>query len=175
MSIKLICAVSTNNVIGNNNKLPWSISEDLKRFRELTSENIIVMGRKTYDSIGRPLPNRLNFVVSTSVNKIEGATVFQSTQESIDAAKQKCLEDHNYNEIVIIGGGYLFRETLEIANKLVFTKVDCEIEGDVYYPDVNLDEWVEKSSRYFSKDSENDYDFVVKEYERYYEEDDEFI
>ena len=64
MSIKLICAVSKNNVIGNNNKLPWSISEDLKRFRELTSENIIVMGRKTYDSIGRPLPKRENLVLS---------------------------------------------------------------------------------------------------------------
>ena len=64
MSIKLICAVSKNNVIGNNNKLPWNISEDLKRFRELTSENIIVMGRKTYDSIGRPLPKRENLVLS---------------------------------------------------------------------------------------------------------------
>jgi len=165
--ISHVVALSNNNVIGIDNKLPWNLKTDLKHFKEYTSNKIILMGRKTYDSIGRPLPNRLNFVVSTSVNKIEGATVFQSTQEGIDAAKQKCLEDHNYNEIVIIGGGYLFRETLEIANKLVFTKVDCEIEGDVYYPDINLDEWVEKSSRYFSKDSENDYDFVVKEYERY--------
>lgn len=165
--ISHVVALSNNNVIGIDNKLPWNLKTDLKHFKEYTSNKIILMGRKTYDSIGRPLPNRLNFVVSTSVNKIEGATVFQSTQEGIDAAKQKCLEDHNYNEIVIIGGGYLFRETLEIANKLVFTKVDCEIEGDVYYPDVNLDKWVEKSSMYFSKDSENDYDFVVKEYERY--------
>ena len=165
--ISHVVALSNNNVIGIDNKLPWNLKTDLKHFKEYTSNKIILMGRKTYDSIGRPLPNRLNFVVSTSVNKIEGATVFQSTQEGIDAAKQKCLEDHNYNEIVIIGGGYLFRETLEIANKLVFTKVDCEIEGDVYYPDVNLDEWVEKNSMHFSKDSENDYDFVVKEYERY--------
>ena len=142
--ISHVVALSNNNVIGIDNKLPWNLKTDLKHFKEYTSNKIILMGRKTYDSIGRPLPNRLNFVVSTSVNKIEGATVFQSTQEGIDAAKQKCLEDHNYNEIVIIGGGYLFRETLEIANKLVFTKVDCEIEGDVYYPDINLDEWVEK-------------------------------
>ena len=77
MSIKLICAVSKNNVIGNNNKLPWNISEDLKRFRELTSENIIVMGRKTYDSIGRPLPKRENLVLSKNKKlKIENVKVF---------------------------------------------------------------------------------------------------
>ena len=78
-----------------------------------------------------------------------------------------CNEDKQYNEIVIIGGGYLFRETLQITNKLVLTKVDCEIEGDVFYPDVDLKEWREKSTKSFVKDSNNDYDFVVKEYERF--------
>ena len=85
MSIKLISAVSKNNVIGEENKLPWNISEDLKRFRELTSENIIVMGRKTYDSIGRPLPKRENLVLSKNKKlKIENVQVFNTPQEILD-------------------------------------------------------------------------------------------
>ena len=166
MSIKLICAVSKNNVIGNKNKLPWNLSEDLKRFRKLTNDNVIVMGRKTYDSIGRPLPNRVNYVVSTTISEIEGAEVFKSTQDALDAANKKCANDSNYNEIVIIGGGYLFRDTLRMTNKLVLTNVDCDIDGDVFYPDINLNNWQEISSEKFSKDAENDYDFTVKILER---------
>ena len=124
------------------------------------------MGRKTFESIGRPLPNRLNFVVSRTIDEIKNACVFKSTKEAIDAAKKKCLNDENYNEIVIIGGGYLFKDTLEIANKLVLTNVDCDINGDVYYPDIDFKLWKEKSSENFSRNEDNDYNFTVKVYER---------
>ena len=165
--ISHVVALSNNNVIGKDNKLPWNLRTDLKHFKEYTTNKIILMGRKTFESIGKPLPNRLNFIVSTKITDIEGARVFKSTQNGINAAMSICNEDKQYNEIVIIGGGYLFRETLQITNKLVLTKVDCEIEGDVFYPDVDLIEWREKSTKSFVKDSNNDYDFVVKEYERF--------
>ena len=102
MSIKLICAVSKNNVIGNNNKLPWDISEDLKRFRELTSENIVVMGRKTYDSIGRPLPKRENLVLSKNKKlKLENVKVFNTPQEILDFYHRKNDSRPIYHQIFL--------------------------------------------------------------------------
>ena len=149
--ISHVVALSNNNVIGVDNNLPWNLKTDLQHFKNYTTNKIIVMGRKTYESIGRPLPNRLNFVVSRTIDEIKNACVFKSTKEAIDAAKKKCLDDENYNEIVIIGGGYLFKDTLEIANKLVLTNVDCDINGDVYYPDIDFKLWKEKSSESFSR------------------------
>ncbi len=123
------------------------------------------MGRKTYESIGRPLPNRINLVVSKTIKEINGAKLFASTDDAIKNAKELCI-NKNLNEIIIIGGGYLFRDTLSITNKLVLTRVDCNIEGDVFYPDVDLDEWEKLNSENFTKDSDNDYDFTVITYER---------
>ncbi len=164
--ISHVVALSNNNVIGVDNNLPWNLKTDLNHFKNYTTNKIIVMGRKTFESIGRPLPNRLNFVVSRTIGEIENAFVFKSTKEAIDAAKKKCLDDGNYNEIVIIGGGYLFKDTLEITNKLVLTNVDCDINGDVYYPDIDFKFWKEKSSENFSRNEDNDYNFTVKVYER---------
>ena len=164
--ISHVVALSNNNVIGVDNNLPWNLKTDLNHFKNYTTNKIIVMGRKTFESIGRPLPNRLNFVVSRTIGEIENAFVFKSTKEAIDAAKKKCLDDGNHNEIVIIGGGYLFKDTLEITNKLVLTNVDCDINGDVYYPDIDFKLWKEKSSENFSRNEDNDYNFTVKVYER---------
>ena len=164
--ISHVVALSNNNVIGVDNNLPWNLKTDLNHFKNYTTNKIIVMGRKTFESIGRPLPNRLNFVVSRTIDEIENAFVFKSTKEAIDAAKKKCLDDGNYNEIVIIGGGYLFKDTLEITNKLVLTNVDCDINGDVYYPVIDFKFWKEKSSENFSRDEDNDYNFTVKVYEK---------
>ena len=164
--ISHVVALSNNNVIGVDNNLPWNLKTDLNHFKNYTTNKIIVMGRKTFESIGRPLPNRLNFVVSRTIGEIENAFVFKSTKEAIDAAKKKCLDDENYNEIVVIGGGYLFKDTLEITNKLVLTNVDCDINGDVYYPDIDFKLWKEKSSENFSRNEDNDYNFTVKVYER---------
>jgi dihydrofolate reductase len=164
--ISHVVALSNNNVIGVDNNLPWNLKTDLNHFKNYTTNKIIVMGRKTFESIGRPLPNRLNFVVSRTIDEIENAFVFKSTKEAIDAAKKKCLDDGNYNEIVIIGGGYLFKDTLEITNKLVLTNVDCDINGDVYYPDIDFKFWKEKSSENFSRNEDNDYNFTVKIYEK---------
>jgi len=111
------------------------------------------------------LPNRLNFVVSKTIKDIEGAHVFTSTEEALSNANKLCVEN-SYKEIVIIGGGYLFRETLDIVNKLVLTRVDCDIDGDVYYPEINLENWKERSSVEHKKDSENEYNFKVIVFEK---------
>ena len=166
ITISHVVALSNNNVIGVDNNLPWNLKTDLAHFKDYTTNKIIVMGRKTFESIGRPLPNRKNLIVSNTLNEINGAYIYRSTEEAIKNAKEMCINNEIYNEIVIIGGGYLFRDTLKITNKLVLSEVDCEIDGDVFYPKINLEEWNEVSSKKFIKDSDNDFNFVVKVYER---------
>ena len=152
MSIKLICAVSKNNVIGNNNKLPWSISEDLKRFRELTSENIIVMGRKTYDSIGMPLPKRENLVLSKNKKlKIENAKVFNTPQEILDFYHKREEE----KDLFIIGGNYIYELFIEYCDYLLITFVDKEYKGDAYFPKIDWTEWELTNEEKKSDDQEN--------------------
>ena len=165
MIISHVVALSNNNVIGVDNNLPWNLKTDLSHFKEYTTNKVIVMGRKTYESIGRPLPNRVNYVVSRTIDKIDGAYVFNSIESAIKNAKDYCNKN-GLNEIVIIGGGFLFRDTLSITNKLVLTKVDCEIKGDVFYPEIDLSNWLEEDSKRFSKDADNDYDFIVSTYGR---------
>ena len=163
--ISHVVALSNNNVIGKDNDLPWNLKTDLKHFKDYTSNKIIVMGRKTFESIGKPLPNRINYVVSNTIEEIAGAKVFNSTESAIKEAKHECSRS-GQNEIVIIGGGFLFRDTLSKANRLVLSKVKCDIEGDVFYPDVDLNDWEKVSGNEFYKDAENDYDFTVEVYER---------
>ena len=165
MIISHVVALSNNNVIGVDNNLPWNLKTDLSHFKEYTTNKVIVMGRKTYESIGRPLPNRVNYVVSRTIDKIDGAYVFNSIESAINNAKDYCNKN-GLNEVVIIGGGFLFRDTLSITNKLVLTKVDCEIKGDVFYPEIDLSNWLEEDSKNFSKDADNDYDFIVSTYGR---------
>lgn len=165
ITISHVVALSNNRVIGVDNDLPWRLKKDLAHFKAYTTNKIIIMGRKTFESIGRPLPNRINFVVSTTITEIEGAQVFKSTKEALSEANKLCIE-LNYKEIVIIGGGYLFRETLSVVNKLVLTEVDCEIDGDVYYPDIDLDSWQNTETSEHEKDSENEFDFKVLVYEK---------
>ena len=165
MIISHVVALSNNNVIGVDNNLPWNLKTDLSHFKEYTTNKVIVMGRKTYESIGRPLPNRVNYVVSRTIDKIDGAYVFNSIESAIKNAKDYCNKN-GLNEVVIIGGGFLFRDTLSITNKLVLTKVDCEIKGDVFYPEIDLSNWLEEDSKSFSKDADNDYDFIVSTYEK---------
>jgi dihydrofolate reductase len=163
--ISHVVALSNNNVIGVDNNLPWNLKTDLLHFKEYTTNKIIIMGRKTYESIGKPLPNRVNYVVSTTIGEIEGALVFKSTEDAIKSAMHYCDEE-NKKEIVIIGGGFLFKDTLSITNKLILTRVDCDIAGDVFYPEIDFGEWKELSSESYTKDSNNDYDFIVSAYER---------
>ena len=154
--ISHVVALSNNNVIGVDNMLPWNLKRDLQHFKNYTTNKILLMGRKTYESIGRPLPNRINYVISTTLDRIDGAEVFKSLDEALNAANKTCNDHDDYTEIVIIGGGYLFRDTLEITNKLVLTNVDFEIEWVLFYPYIDFNQWQEISSEKNSKDIDNE-------------------
>lgn len=132
MKINLIAAVSENKVIGRNNALPWYISADLKRFRKLTTGHPIIMGRKTYESIGKPLPNRTNIVITKDQEyQADGVVVAHSLEEALKTASKSEGSD----EIFIIGGGQIFKEAIQFADKLYLTVIRKQFEGDIYFPD----------------------------------------
>lgn len=149
--ITLIAAMTRSRVIGKNNGLPWHLPEDLKRFKRLTTGHPIVMGRSTYKSIGKPLPNRTNIVLSSSLEEQEGIVVCRSLQEALDAA-QRVDKD-----IFIIGGASVYKQALPFADRLCLSWVVEDVKGDTYFPEVDWIEWKET----FSEDCEG---FVYKEY-----------
>jgi|TARA_B100000768_G_scaffold170038_1_gene176087 dihydrofolate reductase len=164
--ISHVVAMSNNWVIGVNNDLPWSLKDDLAHFKEYTTGKIIVMGRKTFESIGRPLPNRINYVISSTLENVEGVSIFTNLEDAIEAAKAYNLDKHIANEVAIIGGGYLFRDSMDTFNKLVLTRVNCSIDGDVYYPEIDFNNWELVSSEKFLKNKDNQYDFAVETYNK---------
>ena len=162
MIISHLVALSNNFVIGVNNDLPWKLKKDLQHFSAYTQNKAIVMGRKTYESIGRPLPKRKNIVISSTLNAQEGIEIVSSLDQGIQVASQWNKDNAKSEEIVLIGGGYVFEESKDIVNKLVLTRVECEIVGDVFYPQINLDYWKKVSSEAFEQDDENEYNFKVE-------------
>lgn len=129
--LSIIAAISTNRVIGRDNKIPWHISEDLRRFKALTIGHPIIMGRKTFESIGKPLPKRANIVITRDKDySAPGIDVAHSIEEAIEAAKTK----EGSEEIFIIGGGQIYSQSIHLADKLYLTVVDQEIKGDVFFP-----------------------------------------
>lgn len=129
--ISMIAAMSENRVIGRNNRLPWDIPEDLNRFREITRGHPVIMGRKTYESIGRLLPERLNIIITRDPNyKVEGAIVTHKLTDAIVYAESK-----ERREIFIIGGAEIFAQAMSIADKLYLTIIHAAIEGDTFFPD----------------------------------------
>jgi len=141
MMISLIVAVSRNGIIGRNGDLAWKISDDLKRFRALTIGKPIVMGRKTFDSIGKPLPGRANIVVSRSMEKHEGVVVARTVEDGLRAASDAAAR-LGVNEIVVIGGAEIYASTLPLAGRIYLTEVDADVDGDVRFPAFDPAEWV---------------------------------
>ncbi|MGB2204420.1 MAG: dihydrofolate reductase [Gammaproteobacteria bacterium] len=162
MIISHLVALSNNFVIGVNNDLPWKLKKDLQHFSAYTQNKAIVMGRKTYESIGRPLPNRKNIVISSSLESQEDLEVVPNLNQAIEVASQWNKDNSAGEEIVLIGGGYVFEESKNIVNKLVLTRVECEINGDVFYPQIDLSDWKEISQESYKRDSENEYDFRIE-------------
>tara|TARA_B110000014_G_C20054014_1_gene548450 strand:+ start:702 stop:1205 length:504 start_codon:yes stop_codon:yes gene_type:complete len=162
MIISHLVALSNNFVIGVNNDLPWKLKKDLQHFSAYTQNKAIVMGRKTFESIGRPLPNRKNIVISSSLESQESLQVVPNLNQAIEVASQWNKDNSAEEEIVLIGGGYVFEESKNIVNKLVLTRVECEIDGDVFYPQINLSDWKETSRESYKRDNENEYDFRIE-------------
>lgn len=135
----IIVAVAENDVIGYDNHLLWHISEDLKRFKSLTLGHHIIMGRKTFESIGKPLPGRISVIISRQENlKIEGCIVVNSLDEAFEVAK-------NDSEAFIIGGGEIYKQALPIVDKIYLTRVHAGFAGDTFFPELNLSEWSTES------------------------------
>jgi len=156
MEIVLIAAVDVNLAIGKEGKIPWDIKEDLKFFRQNTENTAIVMGRATYDSIGRPLPNRKNIVMTRSIQGRDGVVEVSSSQEAINEAR-------SYSEKVnIIGGEYIYKEFLPLATKLLITEIELEVDSaDAFFPKWDFKIWKEISRQ---KSSENGINFSFVEY-----------
>ena len=158
--ISLIVAASNNNVIGAQGKLPWRLSSDLKRFKALTLGKPIVMGRLTYESIGRPLPGRQNIVITRQAGyAADGCDVVQSIDAAIKAAGDA-------EEIMIIGGSHIYQEFLPRAERIYLTRVQADVEGDVFLPDLAADGWREITREEHAADESNDYDVVFFRLER---------
>jgi dihydrofolate reductase len=156
--ISIVAAVAKNGVIGKSGELPWYLPEDLKHFKKLTSDHTVVMGRKTYESImnrlGKPLPNRKNIVITRTKNMHvhPGAFVYND----LDSAFKEYREDE---EIMVIGGGEIYKQAFDQANKLYITEVHKEVEGDVTFPEIDKNIWKET----FREDHDG---FSFVEYER---------
>lgn len=147
--ISLIVAASENNVIGNQGDLPWRLSADLRRFKELTMGKPIVMGRKTYESIGRPLPGRHNIVITRQRDYVaEGCTVVSSTEAAIDAAG-------DVREIMIIGGSHIYEAFLAGADRIYMTRVHADVDGDTWFPELSESEWIQEVAGEHAADAEN--------------------
>ena len=164
MIISHLVALSNNYVIGVNNDLPWKLKKDLQHFSAYTQNKVIVMGRKTFESIGRPLPNRKNIVISSTLSSSSEIQIVNSLEQAISEATDWNKENNLVEEVVLIGGGYIFKESMNLVNKLVLTRVNCDIDGDVFYPRLDFTEWSMISNESFKKDEENEYDFLVETY-----------
>ena len=164
MILSHLVALSNNLVIGVNNDLPWKLKKDLKHFSAYTQNKAMVMGRKTFESIGRPLPNRKNIVISSTLSSQDGIEIVESLEQGIEAASKWNHDNEKDDEVVLIGGGCVFEESKEIVNKLVLTKVDCEIDGDVFYPQMNFSDWKKVLTESYEQDDENEFNFKVETY-----------
>jgi len=158
MRISLIVAKSQNNVIGKENKLPWHLKDDLQNFKKITMGHHILMGRKTFESIGKPLPGRMSLVLSSESKPVQDNLVwFTSIWRAI-----KYAERAGENELFIIGGEKIFKSALAIADRIYLTEVHADVEGDVYFPQLSLKNWNQLSEQSFQKNADNDFDFSVK-------------
>lgn len=163
MKISIIVAKAKNDVIGKDNELIWKLSSDLKLFKKLTTGHHIIMGRKTYDSVGRPLPNRTSVVITRNKNFSlpEGHIIAYSLEEAI----QICIGKH-LDKVFIIGGAEIYKQALPLADELLITHVDAMPDGDAFFPPIDPEKWQVISSEHYEKDKNNQYSFDFVVYKR---------
>ena len=143
MMISLIVAMTKKRVIGNKNQLPWHISDDLKNFKKLTTGQVVIMGRKTFESIGKPLPNRHNIVISHSGFSFSGVEVCSTIQQGLEKAKSL------NKDVFVIGGASIYQQTLPLVEKMYISHIKKNYAGDTFFPEFNEREWeIEKKENY---------------------------
>lgn len=153
MILTFVVAAAENNAIGKDNELLWNLPTDLKHFKTITSGHTIIMGRKTFDSMGKPLPNRRNIVITRNRDlKIEGAEVTQSLEAAIDL----CSDDA---EVFVIGGAEIYKAALDRTDRIYLTRVHKSFKGDAYFPELAPEKWVETAREFHAADDRNPIDF----------------
>ena len=157
--ISIIVAIAENGVIGDKNALLWNIKEDMRRFRTTTMGHPVIMGRKTFESIGRPLPKRTNVVITRGDTTFEGCEVAHSLEEAIAMFPAE-------EEIFIIGGAQIYAQALPLADRLYLTIVHRDYDGNTSFPEIDYSEWREVSRQEFAKGEEYDYPFTFIDLER---------
>ena len=165
MIISIIAAIGRNKVIGNKNGLPWQIPADLEYFKKMTLAKPIVMGAKTFESIGRALPGRFNIVLAQSADySAKGCQIATSIPEAVELAKKSDLGQKS-NELMVCGGRSVYEQFLPLVDKMYLTFVEGDFEGDVYFPEYDLKEWQEIERTFRPADEQNPYDlnFVIFE------------
>jgi dihydrofolate reductase len=166
MILSIIVAASENNVIGKNNTLPWHMPADMKFFKEKTTGHVILTGRKNYESIPekfRPLPNRTNIVITRQKNyQAPGAVVFPSIEKALEHISEK----HGNEEVFIIGGAEIFKQTISACDKIYLTRIHHFMEGDVFFPVLSENDWRLVHSELHKGDEKNKYDFTFQTWER---------
>ncbi len=164
--LSLIVAMSTNHTIGINNALPWHLPNDLKYFKQATMGKPIVMGRKTFESIGKPLPGRRNIVISRDANySAEGVDVVSSLEAAISLGEDICLVN-GQEEVMVIGGAQIYQLALEKADRLYITHVDAEVQGDAFFPQVDWPSFTLLAEESFQAEDPNPYDYRFSVYQR---------
>ncbi|AMG57469.1 type 3 dihydrofolate reductase [Pantoea vagans] len=153
--ISLIAALAADRIIGMENAMPWDLPADLAWFKRNTLKKPVIMGRLTFESIGRPLPGRLNIVVSSKPGTTEGVTWVTSLDEAIQAAGDA-------EEIMVIGGGRVYEQMLKRADRLYLTHIDAEVEGDTQFPDYEPDEWQSTFSEFHDADEQNSHSYCFE-------------
>ena len=158
MTISIIVAIAQNHAIGKDNKLLWHLPNDLKHFKTITSGHTVIMGRKTYDSVGRPLPNRRNIVITRQQIEIAGCEVVNSLEAALALCKTEA-------EVFIVGGAEIYRRAMSVTNKIYLTIIHNDFDGDTYFPDIEQNIWVETEREYFEPDEKNNlaYSFITLE------------
>ena len=162
--ISLIAAIGKNNELGKGNTLLWHLPADLKHFKKVTTLHPVIMGRKTFESIGRALPNRRNIVITRNVNyKVEGVELVYSLNEALDL-----FPDQN-EEIFIIGGAELYKQTMPVADKLYITHIDAEDkDADAFFPEIIPIAWNEVSHKEHEADEKNPLNYTFSTYEKFF-------
>lgn len=160
MILSCVIAFGKNRGLGFGNKLPWHLPDDLKNFKEITRGHTVIMGRKTYDSMGRLLPERKNIIITRDKSyEVPGATIVHSVEEAIEECKDE-------EESFIIGGGEILKLALPYLNRMYLTHVEAEVPADSFFPEFNIKDWKVISERFHPKDEKHSFEFTFKVYER---------
>jgi dihydrofolate reductase len=162
MIISSIVATAKNRVIGKDNDMPWHLPADLSYFKRTTTGHHVIMGRKNYEAIGKPLPNRTNIIITRDKSfTCTNCEVLHSLENALRFA-----QENGENEVFIIGGGTIYEQSKGYWNKLYLTEIDLETDGDVFFPELHWDEWILISEEKYEKDEKNPYDYCFKVFER---------